>query len=365
MAMPRWAKAACRACRRSGTSLLEPWEIGCFLTRLHHHKDRRALLLCPRVQTVQRLQDEVEGLLVRLRFDTRCCELVRHEAEPHAVQTAHGGDARPLRPDETQESAVPAHERVEGVKGMVQAHRLEGLPDPIILPAACLPPAVKELRILEGIRQRQADEHHPGVECALKGLIDAQILLRTSIDESQIEHALGRQPLREERWPGLRVLYPVAKGHAITYHHQLRRWGPGGGVAKAMAIGLIHGLNIGSREDTRLKRLFQHPDRGMAAATSVRCAEARLLEIRRQQTGRAHAQGAFTTRHGEHDHAKEEPRAAQEGSYGRPASRVHARRSARGSRTMVHRWCAQGRAATRPAERATQRPRLLLQVDVM
>ena len=221
---------------------------------------------------------------------------------------------------------------------MVQAELFEGLPGSIVLPAVCLPPAVKELRILEGIRQRQADEHHPGVECARKGLIDAQILLRTSIDESQIEHALGRQPLREERWPGLRVLHPVAKGHAITDHHQISRWGPGGGVAKAMAIGLRDGLKIGPREDTSLKRLFQHPDRGMAAANSVRCAEARLLESRRQQTGRAYAQDAFTTRHGEHDHAKEEARAAQEVVYGRPASSVHALLSARGSRTMVHRW---------------------------
>ena len=89
-----------------GHSVPEQWEIGCFLTRLQHHKDRRALLLCPRLQTVQRLQDQVEGMLVRLRFDTRCCELVRHEAEPHAVQTAHVGDARPLRPDETKERAV-------------------------------------------------------------------------------------------------------------------------------------------------------------------------------------------------------------------------------------------------------------------
>ena len=55
-----------------GHGVAEQWEVGFFLTRLKHHKDRRALLLCQRLQSLQRLQDQVEGMLVRLRFDTRC-----------------------------------------------------------------------------------------------------------------------------------------------------------------------------------------------------------------------------------------------------------------------------------------------------
>ena len=53
-----------------------------------------------------------------------------------------------------QEIAMPAQERVEEVKRMFEAHRLEDLPNPIILSAAYAPPAVKQLRILEVIRQR-------------------------------------------------------------------------------------------------------------------------------------------------------------------------------------------------------------------
>src|SRR5215813_7438530 len=98
---------------------------------------------------------------------------------------------------------------------MFEAQLFEGLPDPIVLPAVCAPPAVKQLRILKVIRQRQAHEHHPWVEGTLKGLIHAQILLGASIEESQIEHPLWRQPLREQRWPRLSILHTIAKSQGI------------------------------------------------------------------------------------------------------------------------------------------------------
>jgi hypothetical protein len=66
----------CQDCLRG---LLEVWhrvakqrEVGFFLTRLEHYEDRRALLLRQGLQTLQRLQHEVEGLLVRLRSGTHC-----------------------------------------------------------------------------------------------------------------------------------------------------------------------------------------------------------------------------------------------------------------------------------------------------
>ena len=59
-----------------GHSVAKQWEIGFFLTRLEHDEDIRALLLRPRLQTLQRLQYQVEGMLVRLRFGTRCFELL-------------------------------------------------------------------------------------------------------------------------------------------------------------------------------------------------------------------------------------------------------------------------------------------------
>jgi hypothetical protein len=82
-----------------------------------------------------------------------------------------------------KEVTVSAQERVEGIQGMCKADPLECLPDPVILAAVCSPPALKQLGILEGMRQRQTDEHHPGVEGALKGFIDVEILLRAGIDE--------------------------------------------------------------------------------------------------------------------------------------------------------------------------------------
>ena len=181
---------------------------------------------------------------------------------------------------------------------MSEAHRLEGLPDPIILPGGGPPPAVKQLCIIKVSRQRQAHEDHPGVESALKGFIHVQILLGTSIDEPQIEHALGRQPLGEQRWPDLRILHTIAKGHVITYHHQVGLWGPRRWVAKAMAVGMVDGLHIWPSEDARLERVLQDTDGGMAAANIARCSTEFLLEIRRQHADRAQPQDTFTTRHG-------------------------------------------------------------------
>ena len=57
-----------------GHGVAEQREVGFFLTRLEHHEDIGAVRLRPRLEMLQRLQHEVEGLLVRLRFGTRCVD---------------------------------------------------------------------------------------------------------------------------------------------------------------------------------------------------------------------------------------------------------------------------------------------------
>ena len=104
-----------------GHGVAKQWEVGFFLTRLEHHEDRRTVRPRLRLQTLQRLQHEVEGMLVRLCFGTRGFELVRKQVKPHAIQTANVGGARPRRPYQLKEIAVPAQERMEGIKGMGEA----------------------------------------------------------------------------------------------------------------------------------------------------------------------------------------------------------------------------------------------------
>jgi DNA repair protein RecN (Recombination protein N) len=55
-----------------------------------------------------------------------------------------------------------------------------------------------------------------------------------------------------------------------------------------------------ARVSTLWERMRECRERLAGASMDARERQARLLQIRRQQTDRAHAQHAFTTRHGEH-----------------------------------------------------------------
>jgi hypothetical protein len=66
----------CQGCLQGmlevGHRVAKQGEVGFFLTRLEHHEDRRAVFLRQRLQTFQRLQHKVEGMLVWLRSGTHC-----------------------------------------------------------------------------------------------------------------------------------------------------------------------------------------------------------------------------------------------------------------------------------------------------
>jgi hypothetical protein len=82
----------------------------------------------------------------------------------------------------------------------------------------------------------------------------------------------------------------------------------------------------------------------MAATDIVWFGEELLLQINRQHTGRAQAQEAFATRHGEDNDAKEEANRAHKASPVRPADTASSykrnrKRGSDGHNAFLLRWC--------------------------